>query len=98
MALNTLAQYAKPGAVLPGHADDTWQRLPQIRVPLLALVGNLDSTDITSMVERIVAAVPAASFETINGAAHMPNMEQPAAFNTALRRFLASMALHRPDI
>jgi len=41
------------------------------------------------MAEEIVRAIPGARLERIAQAAHLSNLEQPEAFNAALRGFLA---------
>ena len=91
MALDTLRTHAsQPDAVLPHHAERPWERLGEIRVPLLALVGDLDCPDHQVMVQRLAAGVPGATTAVVAGAAHYPNLEQPDAFNRLLRDFLTS--------
>ncbi|MGW0660539.1 alpha/beta fold hydrolase [Streptodolium elevatio] len=41
-------------------------------------------------VDRVLRAVPQARLVRVDGAAHYPNMEQPAAFNRVVEEFLAS--------
>ena len=88
MALETLT---KPGA---GRGDlkemDAAGRLGELRVPLLAIVGDLDMSDIHEIVDQLVAKVPGARKVVIAGAGHMVNLEQPTEFNRTLMEFLRS--------
>jgi len=69
-------------------------RLAEIRVPTLAVLGDLDMASIHDIVDLIAAKIPGARKVVIGGAAHMVNMEKPAEFNRVLLDFLA--ALSRP--
>lgn len=66
-------------------------RLPTIACPVLVIVGEEDRGTPPSMAEEIVQAIPGARLERIAQAAHLSNLEQPEAFNAALRGFLARM-------
>jgi pimeloyl-ACP methyl ester carboxylesterase len=88
MVTDTVRNHARPGAVGPDHVRGSWERLGEIRVPALGIIGELDAHDHVAMVERFAAAVPDGRVVRIGGAAHMPNMERPADFNAALLKFL----------
>jgi pimeloyl-ACP methyl ester carboxylesterase len=68
-------------ATVHRHGDATGQaleagaidRLGEIRVPTRVVVGDLDSSDIHDVAERIVAQAPDATIATIPGAAHTLN-------------------------
>ncbi|MEU0885781.1 alpha/beta hydrolase [Lentzea sp. NPDC005914] len=92
MALHTATHHARPDPVLPGRAERPWDRLSEVDVPLLALVGELDCADVHEMVERVVSAVPHAKLDEFAGTGHMLNMEQPGRFITAVREFLEGVA------
>lgn len=64
-------------------------RLDAIACPVLVIVGEEDRGTPPSMAEEIVQAIPGARLERIAEAAHLANLEQPEAFNAALRGFLA---------
>ena len=64
-------------------------RLPEIRVPTLAITGTFDQPEILAICERLRAEVPGAAKVLIPGAAHTANMEQPAEFNRVVLKFLA---------
>lgn len=63
-------------------------RLSELSVPLLVLVGDLDSADIHGVAGRIEADASFAASAVIPGAGHALPMEQPAAFNAAVLTFL----------
>ena len=65
-------------------------RLGELRVPLLAIVGDLDMSDIHEIVDQLVAKVPGARKVVIAGAGHMVNLERPTELNRALMEFLRS--------
>jgi len=66
----------------------TWPRLGEIRCPVLVLVGDKDPTTPVAMARDIHAAIPGSRLVVIPDAAHISNLEQPAAFNAALTDFL----------
>jgi pimeloyl-ACP methyl ester carboxylesterase len=90
MITDTVRNHVRPDAVAPSHVRGSWERLGEISVPALGIIGSLDAVDHQEMVDRFVAAVPGAQKAVIDGAAHMPNMERPAEFNDVLVRFLSS--------
>ena len=70
--------------------------LPHIKAPTLVIVGEEDTATPPAMAERLAASIPGAEFVVIKGAAHLPNIEQPEAFNTAIGDFLRRHAGVRP--
>ncbi|MEW9549037.1 alpha/beta fold hydrolase [Nonomuraea sp. NPDC050783] len=91
MARATMSKHAvgEPAHLVPVH--DTWKRLPEIEVPVLAVNGDLDSPDHLGMAERLVAAVPDGRAVRVGGAAHYPNMEHPGEFNEIVGEFLSGV-------
>jgi 3-oxoadipate enol-lactonase len=63
-------------------------RLQNIDCPTLVIVGEDDMGTPPAMSEELMQAIPSARLERIKGAAHLSNVEQPAAFNQCLRNFL----------
>jgi pimeloyl-ACP methyl ester carboxylesterase len=88
MITDTVRNHVRPDAVPPHHVQGSWERLGEIAVPALGIIGDLDAVDHVAMVERFAAAVDGCRVVHIGGAAHMPNMERPAEFNAALLEFL----------
>lgn len=65
-----------------------WQRLRELRVPTLVVVGTSDDPDIITIVDSIAAQAPHAHKLVVPGAGHMLNMERPAEILQAIRDFL----------
>ncbi|MEQ3552076.1 alpha/beta fold hydrolase [Pseudonocardia nematodicida] len=92
MAVDLLAHHLPEDPTVPGppieFVADAAARAGTLRVPLLGVVGELDSGDHHRAVAGAVAAVPDGELVTVPGAAHYPNMERPAEFTAAVLRFL----------
>ena len=84
MARNGL-EHAMEGRLIKEPAID---RLDELDLPMLLVVGELDMPGIHDIANLIVAANPNAELITVPGVAHMVNMEKPAEFNTVLLRYL----------
>jgi 3-oxoadipate enol-lactonase len=69
-------------------AEDFQDRLGELRLPVLAVTGALDQPDFADVAARITSIVPGARHTVVDGAAHLPNLEQPAAFDAAALPFL----------
>jgi pimeloyl-ACP methyl ester carboxylesterase len=86
-------QAIKNGAFMQADADTpqpaAMQRLGEISVPTLLIVGSYDNPAIAKAAGEISKALPNAQFVAIDKAAHLLNMEAPQAFNQTLRDFLA---------
>ena len=65
---------------------NTTARLKDIKLPVLAITGIEDGA--AGGTKYIGETVPGAKFVGIPQAAHIANVEQPEAFNRALREFL----------
>ena len=64
--------------------------LHRIDRPALVLWGEHDQLVAPDYGRAFAAAIPGASFETIKGAAHFPQIEQPQATLAAIRKFIAT--------
>jgi pimeloyl-ACP methyl ester carboxylesterase len=69
-------------------------RLAEISAPTLVVVGDKDLADIQTIADLIVAGVPGAEKHVIEGADHFPNVDDPAAFNEVVARFLGLAGYH----
>jgi pimeloyl-ACP methyl ester carboxylesterase len=67
---------------------DSTTMLPGIAVPTLVVCGDEDALIPPEIAARMAAAIPQALFARLAAAGHLPNLEQPQAFNAALLRFL----------
>jgi 3-oxoadipate enol-lactonase len=63
-------------------------RLSDISVPTLVIVGDLDIADHQNQARILRDRIPNAELVEIKGAGHMVNMEAPDEFNRALLEFL----------
>ena len=63
-------------------------RLGEIRVPTLVIVGELDRPKVVVRAETLERSIPGAQMVVIPAAAHLPNMEKPAEFKRVVLEFL----------
>jgi 3-oxoadipate enol-lactonase len=89
----TMQTASAPGVVaaLRAMADrpDATEDLRSLRVPVLIAVGDRDTITTPEDASRMAAIAPDARLALIGGAAHLSNVQQPAAFNEQVRSFLA---------
>ncbi|MFD8981534.1 alpha/beta fold hydrolase [Streptomyces sp. NPDC059564] len=93
----TVRQILDSGVYIDEHqatADgyDPRPTLPELRVPIHYIHGELDAAIPLEVALTCAALTPGAEVSVIAGAAHMPHQERPDRFNTALRAALARMA------
>ena len=69
---------------------DSSPDLPGLSIPTLVIHGEDDQLIPPAEAKAVAAALPEAELVLIPGAGHMVNLEQPAAFNEAVRGFLES--------
>jgi len=67
---------------------DERANLPHIKVPVLCLAAEHDRQAPPPVLERMAAKIPGAFYFCISGRGHMPNLEAPAAFDSAVFSFL----------
>ena len=67
------------------------ERLGEIAVPALVLVGDEDQPDMLAIADLLAAGIAGARKMVLRGTAHLPNMERPAEFNRAVLDFLANL-------
>lgn len=81
---------AGAAAALRGRAErqDYTEILSQIAAPTLIVVGDQDAFTPVSDAKYMHERIPQSELVVIEQAGHMPNLEQPEAFNQALRGFL----------
>lgn len=87
-------QVAGCAAALRGMAvrPDMKGFLPSIRVPTLVLVGADDAISTPAEMKDLAAAIPGSTFVVVQGAGHMTPMEDPAAVNAAMIKWLEAPA------
>ena len=70
---------------------DSTPMLSTIQIPTLIIHGADDELVPLSEAQAMQAAIPDARLVVLPNAGHLPNLEQPDAFNAALGEFLASL-------
>lgn len=89
-----IALYASLHTLRRMHDDamSTWpgsERLPQLRVPTLVMMGQRDRVFIREHYEDTARLIPEAQQIVIPVSAHLVQLERPEAVNRAIRRFIA---------
>ncbi|HZY43405.1 MAG TPA: alpha/beta hydrolase, partial [Anaerolineae bacterium] len=79
---NSFIQALEPPAI---------DRLAEIHVPTLFIVGDQDVPDILDIAEIVTTHVPGAQKAIIQNTAHHLNLERPAEFNDIVLDFLKSL-------
>lgn len=88
MNLVALSAPASSGAELPSGVDAA-RRLGEIAVPVLVLVGELDTPRVLEAAGVLARGIRGASVARMSGTAHLPNMERPEEFNRLVLQFLS---------
>jgi 3-oxoadipate enol-lactonase len=63
--------------------------LSAVAVPTVVVVGSEDDLTPIADAQALADGVPGAELVVVDGAAHLPNLERPDAFNAALERLLS---------
>jgi pimeloyl-ACP methyl ester carboxylesterase len=71
------------------------QRLGEISVPVLAIVGEKDGPDMHAIADTIASIIPNAKKVVLSGAGHLVTLEQPESFNTIVLDYLAEVFNHK---
>jgi pimeloyl-ACP methyl ester carboxylesterase len=74
------------------HAFDVRDRVGEIAVPVLAVVGEDDGLTPVAYHEFFASRIPDCRLAVIPDAAHLAMVERPAAFSDAVGEFLADLA------
>jgi pimeloyl-ACP methyl ester carboxylesterase len=67
---------------------DERANLAAIKVPVLCLGAEHDRQAPPAMVQKMASKIPGAQYVHFDGLGHMPNLEAPASFDTAILKFL----------
>ena len=83
------AQPQGAAAALRGRAErpDYASLLGDLRVPALVIAGDEDAYSSAPVTEQLVASLPEPEVVLLDGIGHLPNLEDPGRFDTALRSF-----------
>ncbi|HKW87502.1 MAG TPA: alpha/beta fold hydrolase [Candidatus Acidoferrales bacterium] len=90
MQMMTTTPARGAAAALRGRAQraDYLPLLHKLHVPTLVVVGREDVYTPLALAEQLCDQIPEAKLAIIENAGHMPNLEQPAAFNSVLASWL----------
>jgi len=80
------------GTQLPNSETPAIERLAELQIPVLAIVGENDIQHVHAAVGVMQSKIPDCRHVTIKNAAHLPNMDQPEEFENILRNFIGSVA------
>ena len=71
---------------------DAWRRIENVNTPSLLMVGDEDFSAIIDRHETLSETMPNAFAVVLEGAAHIPSIEQPKLVNSLLVEFLDALA------
>lgn len=74
-----------------GITPPAFERLGELCMPVLSLVGEYDLPDFHRIASQIVEQAPSAQSKTITGVGHMANMEAPAYINQSIQEFYGAL-------
>jgi pimeloyl-ACP methyl ester carboxylesterase len=75
--------------------ESAMDRVHGLTAPTLVIWGTLDFPHIQLRSQWIAETIPHAKSFTMDGCAHLPNLEQPAQFNSAVAAFIHQSAKRR---
>lgn len=73
---------------------DSSETCATIDVPTLIVVGDEDVPTPVAEARTLASLIPGSRLEILTQAGHVSNVERPAAFNTVVSEFLASLLYH----
>ena len=94
LAMNEIALRAEERGTRT-EPPSAWERLHEIGCPALVAWGDLDFPNVIARCEHLATTLKRARRHVFTGAAHLPNLEQPAEFAGLLVSFCRS-ASERP--
>ena len=80
------------GKRTPDIVGSAAERLSEVRVPVLVIVGAHDTPYIQAAADYMVANLPSARKVTVEDAAHLPNMDHPEKFQRVVATFLEELS------
>jgi pimeloyl-ACP methyl ester carboxylesterase len=80
------------GKRLPNTQTPAFDRLGDIQIPVLVIVGAHDTPYILAAADYMTEKIPSAQKMKIEDAAHLPNMDQPDEFQTIVTNFLDGLS------
>jgi 3-oxoadipate enol-lactonase len=83
-----IARYPGNDLLLTGQPPSVLAALQTLAVPALVINGEHDLESRRTSGAALATALPRARHSVIAGAAHLPNLDNPAAYDDALQRFI----------
>jgi pimeloyl-ACP methyl ester carboxylesterase len=80
------------GQRLPNTQTPAFDRLSELKIPVLVIVGAHDTPYILAAADYMIEKIPSAQKMKIEDAAHLPNMDQPDEFQTIVTNFLEGLS------
>lgn len=80
------------GKRLPNTQAPAFDRLQELDKPVLVIVGARDTPYTLAAADYMIQKIPSARKGIIEDAAHLPNMDQPHAFQEIVEHFLESLS------
>jgi pimeloyl-ACP methyl ester carboxylesterase len=80
------------GKRLPNAQIPAFDRLNDLQIPVLVIVGAHDTPYILAAADYMVEKIPSARKVIIEDAAHLPNMDQPEKFQAIVTNFLEALS------
>ena len=80
------------GKRLPNTDTPAFDRLKELSIPVLVIVGAHDTPYILAAADYMIEKIPSTRKAIIEDAAHLPNMDQPQEFQTIVNAFLESLS------
>ena len=81
------------GKRLPDTQVPAAERLNELRIPVLVIVGAHDTPYTLAAADYMVEKLPTARKVTIDDSAHLPNLDHPEEFQGILTTFLSGLAI-----
>lgn len=88
LMISSTPQALKAAVTAMMGRPDSHDLLARIHLPALVIAGEEDALIPVSAAEQMQQAMPGSVLEIIPRAGHLPTLEQPAACNAVLKRFL----------
>ena len=81
------------GKRLPNADTPAFDRLTQLTIPVLVIVGAQDTPYILAAADYMAENIPSARKVRIEDAAHLPNMDHPDEFRKVVKDFLDNLSI-----
>lgn len=80
------------GKRLPNTQVPAFDRLSELKIPVLIVVGEHDTPYILAAAEYMIERIASAQKVIVKDAAHLPNMDHPEEFRTLVANFLEGLS------